>query len=344
MEKWKTSMAFLLSVILLLATACGSAKTSSPKKADTGKQESSASSGQVTDFPTKQITWIVPVSPGGSYDTISRITAEYIRKYLPHNVPIAVKNIPGGDWGIGLGAFSNAKPDGYTLSVFNLPANAINQIQGSASYDLKKVEWIGKITSYPLVGLVKKGSNIKTIDDLKKAEKLKVGTVGITSGTGFSIISTLEALGIKNAKLVQHNGSSEAMAALLRGDIDYYPVSLRSAYDTIKKGDVTPLFIFDDKRDSLLPDVPTIKELGYPELILPSNPHTSIGLPSGTPKEIVDIWRDAFNKVINDKDFAKKLENIQAPLIPGDDVSEKKFVDDGFKSMETILQQVNKYQ
>lgn len=341
MKLTKSVLVLLISFVLVFATACGN-KNSESKT--TGGSETKNAEAKKVNFPAKDITWIVPVSAGGSYDSISRVAAEYFRKYLPKNVPIVVKNMPGGDWAVGLGELIKSKPDGHTLSVFNVPANAINQIKGAAPYDLKKVEWIGRITSYPLVGLVKKDSKIKSIDDFKKATNLKAGTVGLTSGTGISIIATLEELGVKNAKIIPHNGSSEAMTALLRGDIDYYPVSLGSSYDFIKKGDVTPLFVFADERLSLLPDVPTIKELGYPQLIIASNPHTSIGLPAGTPKEIVDIWRDAFAKVIKDKDFEKKLLDMKTPLMAGDAQAEKKFVEEGFQTMEKILKSVSKYE
>ncbi len=99
-----------------------------------------------SSFPSKVITFIVPTSPGGGFDTFSRMVIPYLRKYLPHPVNIVVKNIPGGDWNIGITKMYRSKPDGYTIGLINLPGNAINQMLGTAKYDLTKITCLANLT------------------------------------------------------------------------------------------------------------------------------------------------------------------------------------------------------
>jgi tripartite-type tricarboxylate transporter receptor subunit TctC len=79
-------------------------------------------------FPSKTITYVVPTSPGGGFDTFSRMIIPYLRKYLPGNPNIIIKNAPGGEWKIGINKMYRAKPDGHTIAVLNMPANALPQV------------------------------------------------------------------------------------------------------------------------------------------------------------------------------------------------------------------------
>ena len=98
-------------------------------------------------FPSKSITYIIPVTPGGGFDTASRMLIPYLKKYLPGNPNIIVRNIPGGEWSIGINKMYRARPDGHTVCILNLPGNAVGQVLGTAKYDLNKIKWIGKRNS-----------------------------------------------------------------------------------------------------------------------------------------------------------------------------------------------------
>lgn len=335
-----------MAFVLVILTACGGGteNTTTPAAENQPAANEPSPEAPKVDFPTKEITWIVPVSPGGAYDQISRITAEFMRKYLPNDQPIVIKNMPGSEWALGLGEFYKADPDGHTLSVFNLPSNVINQLKGNPAYDLNKVEWIGRLTTYPLVGVVKPDSNYKSFTDMVSATNFKAGTVGLTSGTGLSTVATLEELKIQGA-IIPHKGSSEAITSLLRGDIDYYASSISSAWDLIKNKEVVPVVVFADERVDLLPDVPTAKELGFERLNDFSNPHTTIGLPPETPQEIIDIWVEAFNKTIEDPEYQKRIkEDLKSPFFPAQAAAEIETVTKGFEDMKYILELAKKYE
>ena len=114
-------------------------------------------------FPTRAITFVIPTSPGGGFDTFSRILAPYLRKYLPGDPKIIIKNAPGGEWNIGISKMYRAKPDGRTIGVLNMPANAVNQLLGKAKYDLRKITWLGNVSRVTYVTALSRKSKYRTL-------------------------------------------------------------------------------------------------------------------------------------------------------------------------------------
>lgn len=316
-----TAVAALLILVLLLAAGCGST---------TAGKDTAGTAGKTVDFPTKDITFIVPVSPGGGYDTYSRLLAQYMPKYLPKPVNIIVKNVPGGEWNIGIGEIDRAKPDGYTIGIFNIPGNVVNQIMGT-NYDLNKMTWIGRVTDTVYVGALSPKSKYKSLEDLKKADEVKVGVVGLSSTAGLGSLIALQEMGIK-AKYVTHPGSSEAVMAAIRGDVDYvqYP------YPTLKKfivdsQQLNPIVIFYPERHKALPDVPTIKEAGYGQLLDVVKADYLVGGTPGIPPEIAKILRDAFQQAMKDPDVIKKMDEFGQPAHPATDQEAAKIIEDALK-------------
>ncbi|MFB0506248.1 MAG: Bug family tripartite tricarboxylate transporter substrate binding protein, partial [Thermodesulfobacteriota bacterium] len=130
-------------------------------------------------FPSKTITFIVPVTPGGGFDTVTRMLVPYLRKYLPKNPNIIVKNAPGGEWNIGINKMYRSEPDGHTIGILNLPGNAVNQVIGTAKFDLNKITWLGNISQVIYVTALSTKSKYRTVEDLKKAPEVTSGVVGL---------------------------------------------------------------------------------------------------------------------------------------------------------------------
>lgn len=337
--KRNLAVALLLVFILLLAAGCGS----SAANKDNAGQDAAGAARKTVDFPTKDITFIVPVSPGGGYDTYSRILAQYMPKYLPKQVNIIVKNMPGGEWNIGIGELIRAKPDGYTIGIFNIPGNVVNQIMG-ASYDLNKMTWIGRVTDTVYVGALSPKSKYKSLEDMKKADEVKVGVVGLSSTAGLGSLIALQEMGIK-AKYVTHPGSSEAVMAAIRGDVDYvqYP------YPTLKKfivdsQQLNPIIIFYPKRHKDLANVPTIKEEGYSQLLDVVKADYLVGGTPGIPPEIAKILRDAFQQTMKDPEVIKKMDEFGQPARPASDEEAARIIADSLKIFEKYKDLVAQHQ
>jgi len=171
-------------------------------------------------FPSKTITYIVPVAPGGGFDTFTRLIVPYLEKYLPGNPNIVVKNIPGGDWNIGISKMYKAKPDGYTVCVLNIPGNAISQVLGTATYDLRKINWLGNIDEVTTVTALSKKWKGKTIEDLKKTPEIIAGTVGLSSTDALGSMVASQRIGLK-MRFIPHDGSQLSILSAVRGDVDW---------------------------------------------------------------------------------------------------------------------------
>jgi tripartite-type tricarboxylate transporter receptor subunit TctC len=258
-------------------------------------------------FPSKTITFVLPVSPGGGFDTVSRMIIPYLQKYLPGKPKIIVRNLPGGEWNIGINRMYRSKPDGHTIAILNLPGNAVSQVIGTAKFDLNKITWLGNISQVIYVMAVSAKSKYKTLEDLKKAPEVTSGVVGLASTAGLGTIIAAERMGVK-MKPIPHDGSTEAILAAMRGDVDWvqYPFS------TLKKSiidshDLIPVWVYTKKRHELLPDVPTVTELGYGDLLDIITMFRPVGAPPGLPKDVARIWEDAFWKATNDVEFQQKM-------------------------------------
>ncbi len=304
----------LMGLVLWLAACAPAAPTSAPVATATS-QPKAAPTATTPPFPTKDITFIVPVSPGGGFDTNSRIIAPYLKKYLPGQPNVIIKNVPGGEWRVGIMEMYKATPDGHTISIFNVPGNIIGPITGRAEYDLNKVPWIGRITDTVYVAATSPKSGIKTLDDLKKAGTVKSGVVGLTSSSALAVILSAEEMGYK-VKLINYDGSQEALLAAVRGDVDLAIFPFPSLQKlVVGASDLVPIMVFGNARLKELPNTPTVVDLGYQKLLTVVSLDYMIGVTPGTPDSIVKTWREAFNKATQDPEYVKMMTD-QLKMLP----------------------------
>lgn len=305
------ALVFLVSAIAACAPA---APTPVPPTAVS--QPKAPPTATTPPFPTKDVTFIVPVSPGGGFDTYARMLAPYLKKYLPGQPNVIVKNVPGGEWRVGIMEMYKATPDGHTISIFNMPGNLMGPITGRAEYDLTKIAWIGRITDTVYVVTASPKSGIKTLDDMKKKGEIKAGVVGLTSGSAIATILAGSEMGFKS-KLINFDGSTEALLAAVRGDVDIavFPFPSVQKY-TVGSTDLTPVMVFTKDRLKELPNTPTAAELGFEKLLAVVSLDYMVGATPGTPDAIVKIWRETFDKANQDPEFADALTK-QIKMKPG---------------------------
>lgn len=278
-------------------------------------------------FPSKTITFIIPASPGGGFDTTVRMLVPYLQKYLPNPVGIIVRNMPGGGWMIGIKHTYRAKPDGYTVCIFNMPGNVTHMITGRAEYDLTKITWLGSPAEITYVTALSPKSKYKTLEDLQKAPRVIAGTVGMSSTAALGTILAAEAMGIK-MDYIPHDGSTEAILAGIRGDVDWVQYPYGSLKRYLKSGDLVPAWVYAKKRLPPLPDVPTIAELGYEELLAVVTMFRPVGGPPGIPDDVAKVWREAFQKAAQDPELVSAMEKAALePSYLGPEETAKKVAD-----------------
>lgn len=264
------------------------------------------------DFPNKPIQLMVAYPPGGSTDVAARIVAAIAEKAIGQ--PIVVVNKGGAGGQVGWTDMVRQKPDGYFIGFINLPATntVILDPERKAIFTEKDFTPIINQVLDPGVIWVRADSPYKTVKDLIDAAKKAPGTIraattGILSDDHLAILMTEEAAPGVNFRLVHLEGGAAQFKEIMAGNIDVAFDNVGSIVKRVLSGEVRAIAVLDDVRSKFLPNVPTMKELGYPTVI--SNSTRGIAGPKGMPAPIVAKLRDVLAKAMADPEHVKKLDD-----------------------------------
>ena len=263
------------------------------------------------DFPNKPIQLMVAFPAGGSTDIAARIVASIAEKALGQ--PIVVVNRGGAGGQIGWTELVRQRPDGYYIGFINLPATntVILDPDRRAIFTEKDFTPIINQVLDPGVIWVRADSPYKTVQDLIDAGKKSPGTIraattGILSDDHLAILMTEEAAPGAKYRLVHLEGGAAQFKEIMAGNIDVAFDNVGSIVKRVQSGEVRALAVMDDVRSKFLPDVPTMKELGYPTVM--SNSTRGIAGPKGMPAPVVAKLQDVLKKAMEDPEHVKKLE------------------------------------
>jgi len=264
------------------------------------------------EFPTKPITAIVTVSPGGSNDIQTRAFASLAEKILKQ--PVVVINKPAASGILGLIQGATAAPDGYTLTTSSMSEVCLLEWETASGRKpevaLSDFISIGAFTVSPLIIAVPTKSPWNTLEDLIKDAKANPGKFAYASGGLYRIahINTelfSKAVGVK-FRHVPYGGGGQAVTAVVGGHEDFASMTPSSSVPLIKGGKLRALAVHGDRRSKFLPDVPTLKEKGI-DASLPQI--VGLGLPKKTPAPIVQKLRNVVEQVTEDKSFINVIES-----------------------------------
>jgi tripartite-type tricarboxylate transporter receptor subunit TctC len=262
-------------------------------------------------YPDKPVRLVVPFAPGGATDVVGRALALGLNQLWKQQV--VVDNKPGAGGNIGADIVAKSIPDGYTLLLSSPAEVAINpslylKMPYDASKDLLPVIKVG---SAPLVLVVNSKSNIKNLEELEKFIKEKNGKVNFaSSGTGGPQHLAGELFKSMSGLLMTHipyKGGAPAITDLLGGQVDIFFAGLPPALPHIASGKLLPIGVTSLKRTSLLPNVPTIAESGFPNFNIEN--WQGIFVANGTPSNIIDQLAKDIAVVMKDKKFEESLQS-----------------------------------
>jgi tripartite-type tricarboxylate transporter receptor subunit TctC len=267
-------------------------------------------------WPTKPIKAVVPWSPGSAVDLVARAVFEQLSTQLGQ--PIIVENRVGAGGTLGVGAVAKAEPDGYTLLVHSTTHAVTATTYSNPGYDARKdFAAITGLASLPNV-LVVPPNKYKTLKDLVEEGKAKQGGMNYASGGAGSASHLnaerfLAAAGFK-AQHVPFKGGPEALADIMADRVQFYFVPLPPARGLYAGGKVGILAVSGMSRSSVLPEIPTTVEAGYPN----SEYNFWVGMfaPAATPKAIVDRLNAETVKALATPGVRDKLRNIGGDPMP----------------------------
>ena len=220
------------------------------------------------DFPSRNITIIVPQPPGGGTDIISRVIGQQLSQQL--GVPVVIENRAGAGTVVGTEAAAKAEPDGYTL-LAGLTANmAVNpSLFKHLGYDpIRDFTPVGMMAEFPFVLVVSNDFPAKSVKDLIALAQAKPGEINFASagnGSGQHLSAELFKLMTNtNMMHVPYRGAAPAYGDVISGRTPVFFDNISSALGKIKGGMVRALAVTGNERAPLLPDVPTVVEAGVP--------------------------------------------------------------------------------
>jgi tripartite-type tricarboxylate transporter receptor subunit TctC len=264
---------------------------------------------EATDYPAKQITFIIPYQAGGFTDLLSRTLANSVKKDLGQ--PVICENKAGGGGTVGLSYVVNQPADGYTIGLITPGAFLASHMGKSPFHPLKDLTFICRISGGMTAVVVRADSPFKTLEDLIRFTKQNPGKITYgTSGMGTITHLAMEELstlaGGVNWKLIPYKSGAEAATALLGGHVDVVS-DAPSWQPLVDAGKLRLLAVFTEKRSARYPDVPTVKESGY-NMSVPG-PNGVIG-PKGLPKPVVQKLDAAYRKALQDPEVLAVLKRF----------------------------------
>jgi tripartite-type tricarboxylate transporter receptor subunit TctC len=262
---------------------------------------SPAQAQTASGYPNKPVRMIVPFAPGGASDFAGRIISPRLSEALGQQV--VVDNRAGASGNIGMEAAAKASADGYTIFLGNIGTIAINPaiFPGLTVHPTKDFIPVSLVAELPsiLVGLPALHAN--TVGELVAMAKSKPGDLNFAS-PGSSTLNRLEmellikAAGLKMVHVPYKGGAGPAVTGLLGGETQMMFVTLSSAINFVKAGRLKAFAVTSPKRIEALPQVPTMLEAGYPDVVTSS--WQGVFVPAGTPRAVVAKLHEALVKVL----------------------------------------------
>jgi tripartite-type tricarboxylate transporter receptor subunit TctC len=269
-------------------------------------------------FPSRPITIVAPFPPGGVADLTARPVAAAMEKILKNAV--GVVNKTGAAGAVGMQSVAVAKPDGYTLllslSSISIIPEADKIFGRPPAFTVDQFAPIALISADPTVLVVPADKPWKTAKDFIEDAKGRPGQISYSSsgvyGTLHMAMELLShAAGIK-LRHVPHAGAGPALTAILGGHVDALASGPAVVLPHIKSGKLRALAGWGDKRVAALPDVPTFRELGYPDAEF----YIWAGLfaPRATPEPVLAKLRTTVREAVSDPDFKAAMDKLETPI------------------------------
>ena len=298
------------------------------------------------DYPNKPITMIVPFPPGGVADITGRPVAEAMGRYLKQ--PVVVENKAGAGGGVGMSYVAKAKPDGYTvllaLASISVIPEADKILGRDPMYQFDQLVPVARFTADPTVLAVRADGPYKSVKDLVEAARKAPATIPYGSSGNYGTMHIpmemlSQSAGVKMLH-VPFTGAGPAIVALLGGQVEALSTGPSTVIQHAKSGKVRILATWGaEGRHPALPDVPTLKELGYDAQY---SQWTGLFVPAGTPEPVIAKLREAARVAADDPNFKNALAKVETPIQDLDAPQFRTFWDSDVHKMSDVIRKIGK--
>jgi tripartite-type tricarboxylate transporter receptor subunit TctC len=292
-------------------------------------------------YPTRPVTIIVPVPPGGALDILARLMGQWLSQHMGR--PFVIENRPGGGTNIGVDVVVRAPADGYTLLLIpgSVTANATLYTKLNFNF-IRDIAPIAMISSLPLVMEINLSIPAKTVPEFvawAKANPGKVsmasGGTGSTSHIGGELFKMMTGIDMVH---VPYHGGAPALTDLMGGQVQVYFSPLPESLAAIKGDKVRALAVTTATRSAALPNVPTIAESvpGFE-----ASTWQGIGAPKNTPPEIITSLNKEINAALADPKIKERLADLGSVPMPMSPAEFEKYIVDETAKWAKVIHDAN---
>ena len=270
------------------------------------------------DYPSRSILFVVPFTPGTTADSLARLIQVHLSQRW--RVPVVVENRPGAAGIIGIDSVAKANPDGYTCLFTSTAFGTLAAINPKLPYDPdKSFAPVMLVGTSPLSLLVSNNFPAKTVKELIARAKERPGELNYASaGTGSVFHLAMELLqheaGTKMVH-VPYKGTTGVVNDLIAGHVPVTMMVFQTAAPLVQSGRVRMLAVMSSQRTPTLPDVPTMVESGFPNMVVDA--WTGVMVPAKTPPALVGRFNGEVNKVLALPEMKAAAAKIDVTLIGG---------------------------
>jgi tripartite-type tricarboxylate transporter receptor subunit TctC len=296
-------------------------------------------------YPNKPIQLLVPFPPGGVADITGRPTAQAMSRILKQ--PIVIVNKSGAGGAIGMATVAKGRPDGYTLlmalsSVSIIPV--ADRLQGRPpSYELKELAPIALISADPTVLVVRADGPHKNVKEFVAAARSQPGKINYSSSGVYGTLHVAMEIFAQAANIklyhIPYQGGGPAVTALMGGQVEALASGPSAAINQIKAGRMRALAVWGEQRLASLPEVPSMKEVGYNAAFYI---WSGLFVPAGTPAPIRQKLRDTVKQAVATPEFKDAMAKIETPIAYLDAPEFQKFVERDAKRLEAAVIRIGK--
>jgi tripartite-type tricarboxylate transporter receptor subunit TctC len=275
--------------------------------------------GSAAEYPSRPVTLVVAFTPGGASDVLARILGRKLEQILGR--PFVIDNRPGAGGNVAAEAVAHAAPDGYTLLAGNNAILATNaalykRINFDPEVDLAPIGLIGSQANILVVNPTLPAKSLAELIALAKANPGKLNFASSGHGLAAHLAGELFKAEAKiDIVHVPYKGAAPALQDVIAGHVQMMFATASSVVPHIQDGKVRPLAVATLKRTAVLPDIPTIDELGIKNF----DATTWHGLvaPARTPNDVVATLNQALVATLDDPGVKKSLSDLGVDVIGG---------------------------
>ena len=288
-------------------------------------------------YPTRPVRWIVGFAPGGTTDILARLAGQWLSERL--NKPFIIENRPGAGTNIATEAVVRAPADGYTILLV-APPNAINAtLYENLNFDfIRDIAPVAGIARVPQVMTVNPSVPARTVPEFIAYAKANPGKVNMASGgvgdPGHVAGELFKMMAGVDLTHVPYRGAAPAVTDLLGGQVQVMFNAIPTSIEYIKVGKLRALGVTTAMRSEVLPDIPTISDFvpGYE-----ASGSYGIGVPKGTPVDIVDRLNKETNAGLADSKLRARLADLGAIVLPGSPADFGKLIADETEKWRKVI-------